>query len=204
MRLYPRRIDRDFPSTDENKRILDAYNKILMNEGGYGTGRAKKIRTILSKIYKLTSRDVSVKSSRGGGIDIKLKTPKALPYKKRIERIGSEFEVVHRDDFGNILKGGNFFIFTDVEWKLRQKIAEKIKKEIDKKITDDFMNDIGSNIMKVFGYEFYKEKGRPTFRVVDPKSPSAGMELHSLQEVADRILHMMLEYEDIKNLKKLS
>jgi hypothetical protein len=39
-----------------------------------GPDAASAIREILKKRFKLTSRDVSVRSSRGGGIDIHAKT----------------------------------------------------------------------------------------------------------------------------------
>ncbi len=175
---------------------------------GYGTDRAKAVREMIKKKYGLTSRDVSVRMSRGSALDIKAKTVKALPYLKKIEDIGKGVESVRRDEYtGDILRGGNFFVFTGLDWKFRDQLVKKIEAEISKKVTDEFMHgEGGGNVIKVFDkYEVVKDRSskQDQFWVSHPKKAHAGPFFRSIIEAAGGVLSLMLDYEDEKNLKKL-
>ena len=169
-----------------------------------GPDAASAIREILKKRFKLTSRDVSVRSSRGGGIDIHAKTVKALPYLNQIENIGKDHESISRDDYGNILRGGNFFVFTNIDWKFSNKLEKQIESELNKVITDDWKNDVGTNVVTLWGtYEVVKEPGKQEYRVIDPKESMYAGPSSRLTEIPSRILRLMIKNVDKKNLKKL-
>lgn len=75
------------------------------------TEHAKRIRTVY-KARGWNSRDVSVRCSAGCAIDIKISSPRV--HRAEAERIAHSFEVVRRDDrSGEILSGGNLFIFVE-------------------------------------------------------------------------------------------
>lgn len=75
------------------------------------TDRATDIRAKL-KTYGYTSRDVSVKSdyySMGSSIRIKIKNPKVPS--ALVKLVAEAHEDISRDQFGDILSGGNRFVF---------------------------------------------------------------------------------------------
>jgi len=91
--------------------------------------KAKEIRALLKKKFGLTSRDVSVRSR--SSIDLEIKTIKALMIKSKIEKESSQFERIFRDHAtGEILAGGNTFVFVSIEWKFRKKLASAVEAEI--------------------------------------------------------------------------
>lgn len=75
-------------------------------------GPAALIRADLKSELGLTARQVSVRTSRGSAVNIEIKDPTADF--AQIEAIASRQEVIHRDGFGEILGGGNTFVF--VHW----------------------------------------------------------------------------------------
>jgi len=171
------------------------------------TTEAKFIRDEIKKRFKLTNRDVAVKAhnySMGSSVRVEIKSPKALPFYNKIKEIGSSKERVHRDDFGNILGGGNTYIFVEIDWKFRDKLIKKIEMDFLKQVTGDYMNDIGTNTISMYGdYAIYKEKGKKEFHAIHKKKSSAGRALFSVIEAAGALLHLMLEYDDVTALKKL-
>jgi hypothetical protein len=92
----------------------------------------KSIRDLLKKKYKLTTRDVSVRTNYIS-INIKIKTLKALPYYEKIEKIGSKHEEIERDEItGEILSGGNLFVFVEIDYDLKREIAKKLSEILEK------------------------------------------------------------------------
>ena len=94
------------------------------------TTEAKFIRDEIKKRFKLTNRDVAVKAhnySMGSSVRVEIKSPKALPFYNKIKEIGSSKERVHRDDFGNILGGGNTYIFVEIDWKFRDAVRANLR-----------------------------------------------------------------------------
>lgn len=203
MTLYENTITRG-SSLDKGDNIQEAYELMLEK---VGTEKTKEIRQVLKKELGLTNRDVSVVYSRGSAINVKLKTVKSLPYKNKIKEVAQKHENIRRDYVTHdILRGGNTFVFVEVDWKFRDKLVKKIESEITKQITDDFLNDIGTNVIKVFKkYDVVKEKGSKTnaFYVPDPKNHTVGQTNMNTNQAANRVLSLMLDYEDMKNLKKL-
>jgi hypothetical protein len=173
---------------------------------GYGTDKTKAIRDVLKKELKLTNRDVGV--TYKGSINVKVKTVKALPYMNKIKEVAEKYESYQRDEVtGSILRGGNTFVFVELDWKFRDQLVKKIEAEIAKNITDEFMNgEGGGNTIKVYGdYTVVKDRQAKDdqFWVTHSKSHSAGPNVRSIIEAAGRVLHLMLKNEDAKNLKKL-
>jgi len=202
MTLYEKTIKRS-SNLDKNDKIQEAYNQILVNEGSEKT---KEIREVLKKKLKLTNRDVGVRYD--GSIRVTLKTIKALPYINKIKEVAEKHEWYQRDQAtGDILRGGNTFVFVELDWKFRDKLVKKIESEISKKVTDEFMyGEGGGNSITVYGsYDVVKWRNRPSdeFGVIHKKQASAGPIQRSIIEAAARVLNLMLKFEDAKNLKKL-
>ena len=174
-----------------------------------GTEQAKAIRDALKKKFKLTNRDVSVKARSGGtssAVNVTLKSAKALPFKKKIAEIGSGQEHYQRDMVTQqILRGGNTFVFTELDWKFRETLVKKIEAEINKKVTDEFLHgEGGGNTIKVYGdYTVVKDRQSDNFWVSHPKKASVGNTYRSIKDAAGGVLSLMLDYEDSKALKKL-
>lgn len=206
MTLYEDTIIRN-SSLDKTDNIQEAYENMIMNEG---KEEAAAIRKAIKDQFKLTSRDVGVKTRSGGtssAVNVTLKSVKALPYMQKIKEIGSGHESYQRDMVTQtILAGGNTFIFTELDYRFRDKLVKKIEGEITKNITDEFMNgDGGGNVIKVYGnYKVVKDRSRSDeYWVADNKSSSAGPVIRDMIGAAGRILYLMLKNEDVKNLKKL-
>ena len=206
MTLYEDKINRNPSGLEENEKIQSAYENMLMNEG---KEEAAAIREVLKKKFKLSNREVSVKARHGGtssSVTVSLKSTKALPFMKKIEEIGRGKESYQRDQAtGSILAGGNTFIFVELDYKFRSELVKKVEKEINKNVTDEFMNgEGGGNTIKVYGdYQVIKDRDSDKFWVMHPKSHTSGPQVWSIIEAAGRILHLMIDKEDIKNLKKL-
>jgi hypothetical protein len=203
MALYENTIKRE-SSIDKPDRIQEAYENML-DTLLEARNEAQVIRDEIKKRFKLTSRDVSVRSSRGSAVNVEIKTAKALPYYNKIKEIGKSQEKIDYDEYtGSILRGGNLFIFVEIDWKFRDKLIKKIEMDFLKKVTGDYMNDIGTNTINLYGnYAIYKEKGKKEFRAIHTKKGSAGRPLYSVIEAAGALLHLMLEYDDVTALKKL-
>jgi hypothetical protein len=174
-----------------------------------GDERTKDIRDFLKKEFKLTNRDVGVRYD--GSIRLTLKTVKALPYMKKIEEAARKHESYQRDErTGDILRGGNTFVFIDLDWKFREKLVKQIYAEVMKKVDDTFMNgEGGGNTIDIYGdYSIFKDRqsqarGKDEFHTIHKKQSSAGPPQYDLMSAAGRVLHLMLKHEDEKNLKKL-
>ena len=101
-----------------------------------GKEEAQFIRQALKKELGLSNKDVSVKTKSGGlstAVNVTIKTSKALALKKKIEDIGNSKEAYDTDiATGEILAGGNTFIFTQIDYKFQDSLYKKIQEEFDK------------------------------------------------------------------------
>lgn len=89
---------------------------------------AKKIRKELKEKFPFTK--FSVRCSRGSSIDVSWTD---FPTTKAVEEIVSKYEQVQRCEVtGEILSGGNLFVFTRQEW------TEEMKKKIETKAHDNY------------------------------------------------------------------
>ena len=116
--------------------------KEFLNEG---KEEAKIIRDALKKELGLSSRDVSVKNKSSGystAVDVTIKSMKALSVMSKIEDIGNVQRSVDRDEHnGEILSGGNTYIFTSIDYKFKTSLAEMIQKEFEKQLGSGELND---------------------------------------------------------------
>jgi hypothetical protein len=138
-----------------------SFKDFLVNEGAQ---EAQRIRTALKKELKLTNRDVSVKARSGSmssAVNVNIKNMKALQLKTKIEEIGTKEEYYTRDEAtGEILGGGNTFIFTEIDYKFRQELADKIQKEFDKVNKKTPLEDMEHGSIKLF----------KTFEIIKPSN----------------------------------
>lgn len=119
-----------------------------------GKEEAKFIRKLLTQELGLSSRDVSVKVSYGGtssSVRVSIKTMEALVLKKDIEEIAKEKESYDTDEYsGEILGGGNTFIFTEIDWKFQDSLVTKIQDEVKKEAKGDLKAGDQVTIFKTF------------------------------------------------------
>ena len=107
---------------------------------------AKYIREKIKKDLGLSSRDVSVKTQQGGyssAVNVKIKTKKGLAKMQEIEAIGNSKESIDRDErTGEILMGGNTYVFVDIDYKFKSKIEDDIQKEYIKQAKGSTTNNV--------------------------------------------------------------
>lgn len=88
------------------------------------------VRKWLKDEYGLTNRDVSVKADSATSVNINIKSLKALPHMKAIEEKGKSHETIYRDHAsGEILSGGNTFVFVGLDWNFEKKVNSIIEQE---------------------------------------------------------------------------
>lgn len=100
-----------------------------------GAEDAKIIRKRLKLELGLSSKDVSVKTQSGGmssAVNVTIKTRKALGKLSKIKEIGTDNEDYDTDATGEILGGGNTFIFVELDYKFREELSDKIQKDFEK------------------------------------------------------------------------
>ena len=107
---------------------------------------ATVIRTRIKKELGLSSRDVSVKTQQGGyssAVNVKIKTKKGLAKMQEIEAIGNSKESIDRDErTGEILMGGNTYVFVDIDYKFKEKLGDEIQKEYLKQAKGSTTNNV--------------------------------------------------------------
>ena len=110
-----------------------------------GKDEAAAIRQELKTKLGLSATDVSVKASYGGyssSVNITIKTMKALVLKKKIEDISNKLENYDRDQAtGEILMGGNTYIFINIGDSLESKLSDAIHSEFEKQTKGVFEKD---------------------------------------------------------------
>lgn len=96
---------------------------------------------------------MSVKTSRGGyesAVRVKVKSSKALKVLGKIEHIADDLEKVDYDErTGEILAGGNTFVFVDIDYDLEKKLREKIQDEFES-VRDEFESGKNVKLFKTF------------------------------------------------------
>ena len=99
--------------------------------------RAKEIRKELKKEFPEVK--FSVRSSRGGGSSINIYWTD-FPTVKAVEEITNKYESIRYDEYtGEVLCGGNIFVFTNNTWSEEMETAIK------------------ENLISKYGVEFYNE-----------------------------------------------
>jgi len=94
------------------------------------TGRAAQIRAAL-KAKGWTSRDVSVRAhlySMGSSIYVEIKNP-TVPLSP-VERIANAHESIDRDQFGDILSGGNRFVSVRYSHEAHEALSKRTIAEL--------------------------------------------------------------------------
>jgi len=139
-----------------------------------GKDEAKAIREILKKELGLSAKDVSVRTKKGGyskAVRVNIKTMKALALKSKIEEVGSKFRDYDRDEAtGEILAGGNTFIFVEIDWDFEKSLKEKIQKDFVKEFEKTDSNEIV--LYKKFEIRKYQEEDDTYFVYIKGKHAS--------------------------------
>ena len=111
----------------------------FLNEGN---DEAKLIRGILKKEFGLSSRDVSVKTDKAGfstSVTVSIKTSKALGFLSKIKNLAKDHKKVDHDQAtGEILGGGNTFIFTEIDYKFEVQLKDMVDAEFKKQTKGEF------------------------------------------------------------------
>ena len=93
---------------------------------------SKEIRQELKRRHGWNSRQVSVITdtySMGSSIRIAIKNP-GVPISK-VKAVADEHERIDRDGWGNILSGGNRFVFVDYSYEARQELGRPYVAELE-------------------------------------------------------------------------
>ena len=95
------------------------------------TEKAKTIRAELKKELGLNNKHVSVRKN-SCSIRVYIKSEEAYKVIDKIEKIAEKQESYQRDEAtGEILCGGNTFVFTEIDYDWRKSIEAKFEKEVD-------------------------------------------------------------------------
>jgi hypothetical protein len=162
--------------------------KEFLNEGA---DEAKIIRTAIKNKLGLTSRDVSVKARSGGtssSVTVSLKTTKALSSMTKIKDLSKDSESYERDASGDILGGGNTFIFTSIDRKLEDELSIIVQAEFDK-LEDEFEEN---DRVKLFGTFDLVRSGRNLFFRVG----RVQTDVRQLKYLAGPLLFLIQKTED--------
>jgi hypothetical protein len=129
---------------------------------------AKEIRTEL-KSLSLTSKDVSVRSrvySMGSSIDVSIKSEKGLSHKEKIEAAAKNHESIDYDSLtGEILCGGNQFVFVGIDHELESRLLNKHTPEIFGAIQKAMDNP--NDVVELWGVRFFYDGEHKDFRCMD-------------------------------------
>jgi hypothetical protein len=124
-----------------------------------GKDEAIAIRSILVKEFRLSSRDVSVKTQYGGTssmVWVELKTTKALPFISKIKGIADDFDKYTTDGQGEILQGGNTFIQVSIDYDFEVSLRNMINNEFKKQSKNGFSLGDKVKLFKTFTVHFYE------------------------------------------------
>ena len=171
-----------------------------------GVEEAKLIRKIIKDKFKLTARDVGVKNKYGGyssSVNLTLKTEKALGYKKELEGLAHEFEKYETDAAsGEILLGGNTYVFVQLDYKLSKILEDKIMKEFDKqKAKNGF--EVGDSVVLYNTFNVHNDNGKTIY--VSKKSGGGVQQVHSTDSfaVASGVMNFIGRHGDDKMWTKI-
>lgn len=138
---------------DFEKGYYDGFSEVIQESGSEEaiikkavqeaskTYSNKEIAKIMRELFKKLgygTQELSIKISRGTAIYVKIKTYKASLDKDFIETTANRFKRVDYDKYsGEILAGGNLFVFTDIDDSVKQQVAKELKpiaEELDLKL----------------------------------------------------------------------
>ena len=128
--------------------------------GGYAASIADKIRQEL-KALRYGTRQVSVRTSGAGYSDsIRITIKDVSINEKEIEKIADKYESIRYDDYtGEILSGGNLYIFVEYDYNVVQNAAEPYR-ELAKEVIETAGNESKTVfIMEKNGKELYYYSG---------------------------------------------
>jgi len=169
-----------------------------------GKEEAKYIREKLKKELGLSSRDVSVKSSYGGtssSVRVTIKGIKGLMLKDKIEEIGKSQEDYDVDAYsGEILMGGNTFIFTNIDYKFEQELNDKIQKEFKKQLGDQEFNDDTPSIILFNTFSVNSSNG---MKYVTVKGHREIAEIRDINYIGGAVEHLISKIKDYSLYKKI-
>jgi len=173
---------------------------------------AKIFRDIVKEKYGLTSRDVSITARSYSSVDISIKSTNALQYKTELEQIAKTKEKIDYDKYsGEILSGGNTFVFVNIDWNFTKELYKIIEKEISKKATKEFFDTANfdvSNTLTIFDdINIVKVNVRGTFdgySVVDFKTGKtfSGFPKKNINEIYQGVLNAILENKKSEQILK--
>ena len=108
----------------------------------YLSDKEKKriIRQSIKKELGLNSRDVGVRGRTGGissSINILIKSAEALKHRDNILKIANGQQSIDRDQFGEILSGGNTYVFVEVEKSAYQSKIEDATEMLKKLVKNE-------------------------------------------------------------------
>jgi hypothetical protein len=173
---------------------------------------AKIFRDIVKEKYGLTSRDVSITARSYSSVDISIKSTNALQYKTELEQIAKTKEKIDYDKYsGEILSGGNTFVFVNIDWNFTKELYKIIEKEILKKASKEFLDPTNfdvSNTLTIFDdIIIMKVNARGTFdgySVVDFKTGKtfSGFPKKNINEIFQGVLNAILENKKSEQILK--
>ena len=103
---------------------------------------AKLIRAEL-KALGFTAKHVSVRTSRGSAVNVNIKSP--LLSMEVAEKIGKKYESVTRcEHSGEILSGGNTFIFVSYDWDYKRETEQSYSE------LKELMENTGEGVVIVY------------------------------------------------------
>jgi len=132
------------------------------------TEKAKAVRVEIKKELGFNSREVKVRKD-GCAINVKLDSIEAVKKINEIEKVANKFENVRYDErTGEILGGGNTFVFVEVSDKIREEIRERMAEKIPYKSVKEFegrWEECGIFLEKVDNFIYGKFEDDIHFRI---------------------------------------
>ena len=114
------------------------------------TETAKEVRKTIKKLG-YSAKQVSVRKD-GGSVKVNIKALEASKNIDKIEAAVKVFEHYRTDDFsGEILSGGNTFVFVGIDWEFADKVIDGKREEIEN-VNIDWVDVKKHNIIGVFEF----------------------------------------------------
>ena len=175
---------------NRSKQLLESLNLVTESD------EAKIIRTALKKKLGLSNRDVSVKSSSYTAVNVGVKSMKALGKMKEIEAIGKSQEHIDRDErSGEILMGGNTFIFVEIDYDFRKKLVDIVQKEFVKQTGGKGNLEDKNSVVLFKTFEVNKSSNGPVFVNVKGKL-NPNTEVRDMNYVGEAVIGLISHVGD--------
>lgn len=112
--------------------------------------------------------------------------------KTKIEEIADEKEKYDRDErTGEILMGGNTFIFTEIDWKFRNDLIKKVNNELGKVTKGNF--EVGDNVT-IFKTFDIGNRGKEFF--ISKKGGSTVVDTYGKDGIGSAVMNLIRKLED--------